>query len=212
MSNSRHRRSGFTLIELMVTVAVVVILAMLALPSFHSFRQRSALRGATEQVQSFWDQARFEAAKRNQMVKVGVATSGTNFCLGAATTTDRDDTTPCDCFTANACNVAGFPGPPGSNFDTQSEWRQAQFVVVNGTTPTLGGTNNMVAVIEPKRAGLASANPAAQAGALTFAMPPRGSKVYQLNFRVDQFGRGVLCESASATDHMSDYANRSCSP
>ena len=208
MPFSSRRSFGFTLIELMVTLAVILILGMLALPSFISLRQRSALRGASEQVVGFWTQARLEAAKRNQMVKVGVATNGSNFCLGAATTTDPADTTPCDCFTANACDVSGFPAPPLTNFDTQSEWRGVTFVTVNGTTPTLGGTNNKVAVIEPKRAGLTSGS---APGALTFAGPP-GNKSYQLNFVADQFGRSILCESALAVDHMSDYGNRSCSP
>ena len=209
MPASRHHRSGFTLIELMVTLAVVVIVTLLALPSFNAFRQRAALRAATDQVQSFWDQSRFEAAKRNQMVKVGVNTSGSYFCLGAATTTDPDDTTPCDCFTANACNVATFPAVPTAAFDTQAEWRDVRFIVTGGTTPTLGGADEAVAVIEPRRAGLASANPAAQAGVLTFAAPKLD---YRLNFRVDQFGRGLVCESNTATVNMSDYLQRKCAP
>jgi Tfp pilus assembly protein FimT len=193
----------------MVTVAVVLILGILAVPSFVSFRSRSALRGATDEVVSFWNQARFEAAKRNQMVKVGVKTNGTNFCLGAATTTTSTDTTPCDCFTANACDVAGFPAPPTpSTFDTQSEWAGVRFVTVSGTTPTLGGTNNSVAVIDPKRGTLASA-PAA--GSLTFA-DPMGGKDYKVNFRVDALGRPLLCESTLAAQHMPEFIARSCAP
>jgi prepilin-type N-terminal cleavage/methylation domain-containing protein len=202
-----RRTRGFTLIELMVTVAVVVILGMLALPSMIAFRERATLRAGTEQVVSFWNQARFEAAKRNQMVKVSVKTNGGAFCLGATTTTDPADETICDCFTANACNVAAFPAPAASNA-TQNEWNGMTFVVVNGTTPTLGGADKKVAVIEPKRGGLTEAS---DAGALTFGDPP-GGKNYKLNMRVDAFGRALLCESTQATDHMSDYINRSCGP
>lgn len=211
MASVSRRIFGFTLIELMVTLAVFAILTLLAVPSFVSFRQRSALRGATEQVQSFWNQARFEAAKRNQMVKVGVKQNAGNFCLGAATTTLKTDTTPCDCLsvapTTDICDVAIFPAPDAS-FSGQSEWRGATFVVVSGTTPTLGGANNSVAVIEPKRAGLATP---AQSGTLTFA-GPSGQKAYKVNLNIDQLGRAQLCESSSAVDKMSDYANRSCSP
>jgi prepilin-type N-terminal cleavage/methylation domain-containing protein len=204
-----RRTRGFTLIELMVTVAVVLILGILAVPSFVSFRSRTALRASTEEVASFWNQARFEAAKRNQMVKVGVKTSGANFCLGAATTTNASDTTPCDCFTANACNVAGYPAPPtGATFDTQSEWAGVSFVTVSGTTPTLGGTNNSVAVIEPKRGGLADS---AAAGSLTFADPKNG-KDYKVNVRIDALGRPLLCESALAADHMPEFISRGCTP
>ena len=208
MPFAMRRRFGFTLIELMVVLAVIVVMTLLALPSFNSFRQRSALRGASEQVASIWNLARFEAAKRNEMVKVGVNTSGSNFCLGAATTVDPDDDTPCDCFTANLCNVSAFPAPPTVAFDTQAEWRGVTFVVASGTTPTLGGTDQKVAVIEPKRGGLANA---LQAGVLTFSVPS-GGKSYKLNMSIDRFGRAVLCESASATAKMSDYANRSCAP
>jgi prepilin-type N-terminal cleavage/methylation domain-containing protein len=203
MPSVTRRTRGFTLIELMVAVAVVVILGILAIPSMIAFRERATLRAGTEQVLSFWNQARFEAAKRNQMVKVGVATSGTTFCLGAATTTDTADNTPCDCFTANACDVAAFP-PPAA----QSEWGGMRFVVENNVTPTLGGANNKLAVIEPKRGGLTEAT---DAGALTFA-DPSGGKDYKLNMRVDPFGRALLCESSTAADHMSDYIDRACSP
>jgi len=186
-----------------------VILGMLAMPSFISFRQRASLRHGSEQVVAFWNQARFEAAKRNRMVKVGVNDDGAgHFCLGANTTDTVDDSTVCDCFTANSCDVANFPAAPTASFDTQSEWAGVTFVDVNGTTPSLGGVNNSVAVIEPKRGGLTQAS---QVGALTFAAP-KGPRDYKLNFIPDQFGRPILCESNLATDHMSDYANRACSP
>ena len=209
MAFAFHRNLGFTLIELMVTLAVVVILAMLALPSFNSFQQRSVLRGSTEQVMSFWNQARFEAAKRNKMVKVGVKTSGVNFCLGAAETTNESDTSPCNCFIANDCNVAGFPAPPTLlTFDTQSEWRGVTFVTASGSTPTLGGMNEAVAVIEPKRTSLAAPG---QRGVLTF-LGPSGSKSYRVNLLIDDFGKAVLCESKLTVDRMSDYSTRRCNP
>src|SRR5436190_5096275 len=64
----RYRVRGFTLIELMITLAVIVVLLLIAVPSFQSFRQRAALRGGAEQAMSLWQQARFEAAKRNSYV------------------------------------------------------------------------------------------------------------------------------------------------
>src|SRR5690348_1661960 len=79
MRPGARRVRGFTLIELMTTILVIVVLLILATPSFISFRQRSALRGAGEQVFSLWNQARLEAAKRNQLVKFVVKSSGTDF-------------------------------------------------------------------------------------------------------------------------------------
>lgn len=196
MASASRRIRGFTLIELVITVTVAVVLMMLALPSFSSFRQRSALRGATEQAQSFWNQARFEAAKRNQLVKIGVMVSGTSYCLGATTTTldATDHDTPCDCTTAGSCDVASFPSD-------QEEWGG---VTLNGT-PTLG-TDTGVAVIEPKRTALIDPD---MAGTISFAGPD-GPGDYRVNLRVDQLGRAVLCQSTSAPDNMSDYTDREC--
>lgn len=202
MPSSSRRIRGFTLIELMITLAVIVVIMLLALPSFASFQHRSALRGSSEQALGFWNQARFEAAKRNQMVKVGVKVSGSQFCLGATTTTvdDPDNDEPCNCFTVGACNVTIFPADPANN---QAEWRG---VTVSGT-PTLG-TNTGVAVIEPKRTALTATT---MAGAISFA-GPIGRRNYRVNLLVDRFGRAVLCGSNSAPDTMSDYTNRKCGP
>lgn len=194
------RIHGFTLIELMIVVTVIIVIMLLAIPSFASFRQRAALRGSTEQAVGFWNQARFEAAKRNQLVKVGVVSSGANYCLGADTTTDPADATPCNCFTAGACDVSIFPADPATG---QEEWRGVTLI----GTPTLG-TNTGVAVIEPKRTGLTSS---AMAGAITFK-GPAGRRDYRVNLLVDRYGRAVLCGSNGAPDTMSDYTSRKCSP
>src|SRR5689334_21788696 len=99
MTSARQRVLGFTTVELMITLTVVMVIAMIAVPSFISFRQRSALRAAAEQAQGFWNQARLESAKRNSLVKVGVFVDGSKFCLGATTTTidATDNDEPCDC-------------------------------------------------------------------------------------------------------------------
>jgi type IV fimbrial biogenesis protein FimT len=189
-------RSGFTLIELMVTLAVLTILVLAALPSFVQIRQRAAIRSASEQVLGFWNEARFESAKRNALVKVGVKTaSGGAFCLGAATTTSTSDNTPCDCTTAtpgtNICNIARFPSD-------QSEWRGA----------TLSGTPT-VAVIEPKRGSLTESG---DAGAMITVAAPPGTRSYKINMIIDQFGRAALCESSADTSKLPDYAGRQCLP
>ena len=197
---------GFTLIEMMTALVVMVVLLMVAQPSFESLRQRSAIRGAGEHLASFRNQARLEAAKRNAMVKVGVvqSSSGQVFCLGAATTTDPSDTTPCDCTVAtpasNVCNIARFPGD-------QSDWNR---VTLSGIT--LGGGADLTdiepVVIEPKRTNLVVPG---DAGTITLSSPA-GRFNYKLNLAVDRFGRAQLCESTSATDLLSDYNNRRCAP
>jgi prepilin-type N-terminal cleavage/methylation domain-containing protein len=197
---------GFTIIELMVTVAVVIVLMLIAQPSFEGLRQRAAVRGAGEHLASFWNQARLEAAKRNGLVKVGVVQSGggSTFCLGAATTTDPTDTVPCDCTVeapaSDVCDIARFP-------NDQSEWRN-----VTLTGITLGGGTDLTdieaTVIEPKRTNLVVPG---DAGTISIS-GPSGQFDYRINLAVDRFGKAQLCESTSAADHLSDYATRQCAP
>lgn len=206
--STRRFANGFTIIELMVAVAVIVILLLLGLPSFQGTRQRSALRGASEHLVSFWNQARMEAAKRNKMVKVGLVQSGSGatFCLGAATTTDPADATPCDCTTAapatqsTTCDVARFP-------DDNGEWKGSTLSGVTiGTSnwPTVATLKPVV--IEPKRTSLTVPG---NVGTITLAGPP-GRRAYLLRMNVDQMGRAVLCEPTSATSKMSDFGGRRC--
>ena len=207
MMSARRRVLGFTMVELMVTLTVVAVISMVAVPSFISFRQRSALRAGAEQAQSFWNQARFEAAKRNSLVKVGVFASGASYCLGATTTTidatDLDE--PCDCLSAGACNVGVFPplvDVSGTIVSDQSFWRG---VTLNGTTL---GSNSGAAVLESRRTTLIDP---AMAGAIGFAAP-EGPNDYRVNLLVDRQGRATLCQSTNAPDQMSDYVNRNCDP
>ena len=207
MAVARRTNTGFTLIEMMVAVAVMLVLMMIALPSFEGLRLRSAIRGAGEQTLSFWNQARLEAAKRNRMVKVGVEEDGANFCLGAAVTDDPNDDEPCDCFetdppvVATYCDVARFPGD-----GNQSEWKGV--TLMSSSDPTLGvDLLPGWAVIEPKRTALT--DPTA-AGTISLIGPP-GNFAYKLNLHVDQFGRAMLCESTTgAVHHLSDFGTRQC--
>jgi prepilin-type N-terminal cleavage/methylation domain-containing protein len=188
---------GFTLVELMVALAVMTVLLMVAVPSFVALRQRSTLNASGEQVLGLWNQARLEAAKRNQMVKFGVLSynSGNSFCIGAGTTIFFNDTTPCDCST-NACDVLNYP-------ENQKEWHS----VTLAGTPTLGAGNGVI-VIEPRRVSPTDPD---NAGAITFNGPP-GRYAYKLNFHIDRFGRGVLCESNAAAQKMPAYTTRRCDP
>jgi prepilin-type N-terminal cleavage/methylation domain-containing protein len=199
---------GFTIIELMVAILVLLVLVALAVPSLQAVRQRAATRAAGDQLLSFWNQARLEAAKRNQLVKVGVTQSdgGATFCLGATTTTNLADTTPCDCTATSGgsfCEVARFPDSAADN----GAWNGTKLIGV-----TLGGSNwPTVAAIEPaviesKRTSLTQP---ADVGTITLRGPD-GPKSYQIRLNVDELGRAVLCEPTAAPDKIGEYATRRC--
>lgn len=74
--------SGFTLIELMVTIAVLAIVAVLAAPSFGNLIDRSRLTASANEVVGALQTARMEAVRRNTSVVLCPSTDGAT-CDGA---------------------------------------------------------------------------------------------------------------------------------
>jgi type IV fimbrial biogenesis protein FimT len=68
---------GFTLIELMVTIAVLAILLGIAAPSFRDMTASSDLRGISNELITTLAQARSEAIKRGGRVTVCMSADGT---------------------------------------------------------------------------------------------------------------------------------------
>lgn len=69
---------GFTLVELMVVLAMIAILALIGIPSFSSMQDRNRIKGATEAILSDFRWARSEAIKRNESVTMDF-TEGANW-------------------------------------------------------------------------------------------------------------------------------------
>lgn len=82
----RPSPGGFTLVELMVTVAVIGILAVVAVPSMTAMVNNSRLTGQAEVLVSSLQTARIEAIRRNARVTVCPSTDGTS-CASSTTWT-----------------------------------------------------------------------------------------------------------------------------
>lgn len=93
---------GFTLPEMVITVAVLAILAAIAVPSFQSTIDKRRLIGAAEQLYGDLQYARSEAINGDQRVGVYFSFGTTSWCYGI----DDDTTSACNCTaTVTNCTV-----------------------------------------------------------------------------------------------------------
>jgi type IV fimbrial biogenesis protein FimT len=176
----RFRQQGVTLIELMVTIAVLAVLATLAAPSFADFRERQALRGAADNFVAAIGVAKEEAVKRDSFVRVDFKAFGANgVCMGAVAVASPT-ASGCDCAgSAASCTVALFP-------ETANDLQKVQLAAGG-----IGFTDDGF-VIDPKTATLYNL---AGAGQLTLAT----SRGYQAAVQVNVLARPVTCTPSGAS-------------
>ena len=96
MSVRRRPYAGFTLIELMVVVAVAGVLVLMVAPSFRDMIVINRLRGVNAQLVTDLQFARSEAARRGRAARFNLGTDGSQTCYviyaAVANSTPR-----CDC-------------------------------------------------------------------------------------------------------------------
>ncbi|HED35090.1 MAG TPA: prepilin-type N-terminal cleavage/methylation domain-containing protein [Gammaproteobacteria bacterium] len=77
------KNSGFTLVELMITVSIVAILLTVGVPSLRTFMQGNQLIASTNELISALHVARSEAIKLNSKVSICSSSNGTS-CSGSS--------------------------------------------------------------------------------------------------------------------------------
>ena len=115
---SRGRRSGFSLIELLIAVAILSILLVIGLPSMFEFIASNRLKGAADALTSQMAIARSEAMRLDRNTSVNVVgadetwcAGGRQFVPGAGTVglvSAAGNAPTCDCSsTPSECTIAG---------------------------------------------------------------------------------------------------------
>jgi prepilin-type N-terminal cleavage/methylation domain-containing protein len=103
-----QKNFGFTLIEMMVTVAVAAILLTVAIPSFTQMIDKKRLESAAENLYADLQFAQSEAIKRNKTIRVSFYANGSTWCYGLKENAD------CDCQETNStesdfCEIDSVP-------------------------------------------------------------------------------------------------------
>ncbi|MEE9343731.1 MAG: GspH/FimT family pseudopilin [Gammaproteobacteria bacterium] len=84
-----HRQSGYSLFELIITLALASIFAGLAAPSFAEYIDTSRLRSATEAIASDFRKTRILAIQSGQNQYINFQNTGSNWCYSIATETSK---------------------------------------------------------------------------------------------------------------------------
>jgi type IV fimbrial biogenesis protein FimT len=94
-----RRGGGFTLIEAMVTVAMIALLLSLAWPSFGSRLAHHRLAAAAEGLAQDAAEARFQAAQEGRALHITFGGSGADWCYAVARSPG------CPCTGESACQL-----------------------------------------------------------------------------------------------------------
>jgi type IV fimbrial biogenesis protein FimT len=107
MGQTRHR--GFTLVELMVVVALIVVLISLSAPSIRRLIDTQRVNSTNSQLVTDLQFARSEAASRNALVRVTFGSNATVSCYTIYTYNPNiaSNLSRCDCLASPVCAVAG---------------------------------------------------------------------------------------------------------
>ena len=115
---SKKRQKGFTLVEVMIVVAIIGILAAIAVPSFLSWLPNMRLKAAARDLYSNMQKAKMEAIKSNIPTLFNFTSGiGTPCTGGAYTFTNSAETIVNSSMANDVClsTTSNFPG----GFSTQ---------------------------------------------------------------------------------------------
>lgn len=127
------RENGFTLIEMMVVLAIIGITAAIAVPNYLQWNSKSQLREAATRIQSQLALARMAAMNRNTTVNVNLAMAG-NLVTVVTTAANGNQVFPVETLMSHVIGFAGGPIQFSSLGVRAGGGAGAQFITVQNDT------------------------------------------------------------------------------
>jgi len=197
MLTSVHKLRGFTLIELMVAVAIFALLMGLGIPAFQSWIQNQQTRNGAEAILNGLQVARSEAVKRNSntiFVLCDVAAGGTGSTWDVLSISATAVDSACISPTPTGAALTGWervqfrPGQEGAQNAAVSSAANANTIAFGGmgrttTVPTIGA-----GALPP------SAQPLVQGLNLVNVHNPQGNKPAGLSVTISAAGSLRMCD------------------
>jgi len=108
--NGISTKPGFTVIELMVAVAVIAIITSLAFPSYRAMIEKRQVTSGAEQVAAFLSAVQIESVMRNENLTVSYDwTDAADWCVGLTAGATACDCTETDSTATDYCEVDSIP-------------------------------------------------------------------------------------------------------
>jgi type IV fimbrial biogenesis protein FimT len=185
--NGLSTANGFTLIELMVVIAVLAIITSLALPSYRTLIEKRQVTSGAQQIGAFLSAAQLEAVRRNEFIAVHYEHSGPDdWCLGFVNVevpaVNFGDANDCTCSADPAENTCKIDGADRVMVPANLNYAEALD----------GMDGDGVFVIDPVRGAMVDFT---ETPAFQFLSQPE--ETYALNVEMVPTGRVRIC-SASA--------------
>jgi len=173
---ARSGRRGYSLIELLIGMAIVAFALAMAMPSFSVWSENQQIRNAAESIQNGLQYARTEALKRNTTVRFNLTTTSDNNCaltagksswvvnLGANGVNDPSS----QCGSAISSTVTAFSGTAPYLLQTSSGYAVTPHAVttMTSTANSFVVFNSLGQVVWPTSGACVSAAGTATAGSM----------------------------------------------
>jgi type IV fimbrial biogenesis protein FimT len=198
---------GFTVIEMMIALAVLAIITSLALPSYRAILEKRQVTSGAQQIAAFLSAAQLEAVKRNERVAVSYDfTDKGDWCIGMVVDADSCvcsyDPDLGDVDGSNTCVVDDSPRVfIPSNLKITMDNTESK-----GALAAIAG--DAAFVFDPIRGMMEDFSDGA-----TFQFLSRPENLYALNVRIGPTGRVSICsDTTRSADGKQVSGYKPCQP